>query len=135
MHPRFLRAEPGVHAAISRPARRLPARGECARPAPRPLRGDERNCPHLHWPGRSDRLDRLLDQMEERRMTSPQAQAPAFSTAVKAVLFDLDGTLIDSAPDIAGAVNQLVAAHQLPGPWGADVPGIIGNALHKTLQR
>lgn len=29
-------------------------------------------------------------------------------------LFDLDGTLIDSAPDLAGAANDLRAAHGLP---------------------
>lgn len=32
----------------------------------------------------------------------------------KAVLFDLDGTLIDSAPDLAGAANDLRAEHGLP---------------------
>lgn len=30
------------------------------------------------------------------------------------VLFDLDGTLVDSAPDLAGAANDLRAAHDLP---------------------
>ncbi|GAB4112031.1 MAG: phosphoglycolate phosphatase [Tibeticola sp.] len=30
------------------------------------------------------------------------------------MLFDLDGTLIDSAPDLAGAANDLRAAHGLP---------------------
>ena len=32
----------------------------------------------------------------------------------KAVLFDLDGTLVDSAPDLAGALNEMRVARQLP---------------------
>lgn len=31
-----------------------------------------------------------------------------------AVLFDLDGTLVDSAPDLAGAVNELLQQHGRP---------------------
>lgn len=34
--------------------------------------------------------------------------------AVQAVLFDLDGTLVDSAPDLALAVERMRAARQLP---------------------
>lgn len=33
---------------------------------------------------------------------------------VKALLFDLDGTLIDSAPDLAGAANEMRVARGLP---------------------
>lgn len=33
---------------------------------------------------------------------------------IRAVLFDLDGTLIDSAPDFIPSVNQLRKEHQLP---------------------
>ena len=36
------------------------------------------------------------------------------SSRKKAVLFDLDGTLVDSAPDLAGAANDLRADHGLP---------------------
>ncbi|HEY2926540.1 phosphoglycolate phosphatase [Piscinibacter sp.] len=36
------------------------------------------------------------------------------SASMRAVLFDLDGTLIDSAPDLAGAANELRSVHGLP---------------------
>ena len=32
----------------------------------------------------------------------------------KAIVFDLDGTLVDSAPDIAWAINRLLAGYSLP---------------------
>jgi phosphoglycolate phosphatase len=54
-----------------------------------------------------------------------------------AVLFDLDGTLIDSAPDLAGAANDLRAAHGLPAlPFeryrpmvGSGARGMVGVAF------
>ena len=53
------------------------------------------------------------------------------------VLFDLDGTLIDSAPDLAGAANDLRAAHGLPAlPFerfrpmvGSGARGMVGVAF------
>jgi len=53
----------------------------------------------------------------------------------RAVLFDLDGTLIDSAPDIAAAVNELLAIEQLP-PLSVDaVRKMIGNGVPKLVER
>lgn len=53
------------------------------------------------------------------------------------MLFDLDGTLVDSAPDLAGAANDLRVMHGLPPmafellrPWvGAGARGMVGAAL------
>ena len=40
---------------------------------------------------------------------------------MKAVLFDLDGTLIDSAPQLVGALNQLRQQYDLP-----PIPFLVG---------
>lgn len=58
-------------------------------------------------------------------------------TVFRAVLFDLDGTLIDSAPDLAGAGNDMRTARGLPElplahfrPMvGAGARGMVGRAL------
>ncbi|MBN9073373.1 MAG: phosphoglycolate phosphatase [Rhizobiales bacterium] len=52
-----------------------------------------------------------------------------------AVLFDLDGTLIDSAPDIRGAVNELLERHAL-GPLSLDaVKSMIGQGVKVLVER
>ena len=48
-------------------------------------------------------------------------------TARPVVLFDLDGTLIDSAPDLAGAANDLRAAHGLPALPHAELRPMVGS--------
>ncbi|MDT7837124.1 phosphoglycolate phosphatase [Aquabacterium sp. OR-4] len=58
-------------------------------------------------------------------------------------LFDLDGTLIDSAPDLAGAANDLRASHGLPPlplaalrPMvGAGARGMVGVAFGVTPEQ
>ena len=58
-------------------------------------------------------------------------------SGVRAVLFDLDGTLVDSAPDLAGAANEMRLLRGLPAldlaqlrPMvGAGARGMLGVAL------
>ncbi|MDQ6435395.1 phosphoglycolate phosphatase [Mesorhizobium sp. LHD-90] len=63
------------------------------------------------------------------------ASTPKPPRMPKAILFDLDGTLVDSAPDIAAAVNELLAASRLPPLSVAQVTGMIGGGVRKLVER
>ena len=52
-----------------------------------------------------------------------------------ALIFDLDGTLIDSAPDIHIAVNQVMTRADLPHLTQAQVRGFVGNGASVLLER
>src|SRR4051812_24491705 len=70
--------------------------------------------------------------MEGRGVSAGEGNGPDWP---RAVLFDLDGTLIDSAPDIAAATNELLARHRL-GPLTLDqVVSMIGNGTRKLTER
>ena len=53
----------------------------------------------------------------------------------KAILFDLDGTLVDSAPDITAAVNELLATRKLPPLSLEQVKSMVGNGVKKLVER
>ena len=54
---------------------------------------------------------------------------------MNALIFDLDGTLIDSAPDIQAAVNKMLAEEGI-GPLDlATVISFIGNGMPKLVER
>ena len=55
------------------------------------------------------------------------------SSRITAVLFDLDGTLIDSAPDLAGAANDLRATHGLPAMPYATLRPMVGSGARGML--
>lgn len=85
-------------------------------------------------------LDLASDPPAAARASADRAAGsmPAARVArCDAVLFDLDGTLIDSAPDLAGAANDLRAEHGLPPlPYerlrpmvGSGARGMVGTAF------
>ncbi len=53
----------------------------------------------------------------------------------KAILFDLDGTLIDSVPDIAAAVNELLPLYDLEEVSVDEVRKMVGNGVRKLVER
>ncbi len=67
--------------------------------------------------------------MDERGRRFP----PPFS--VRAVLFDLDGTLIDTAPDLALAVNLTLGDLGFPGVELPRVRSFIGNGVRELMRR
>ena len=52
-----------------------------------------------------------------------------------AVLFDLDGTLIDSLPNVTDGVNRLLATHDLPALSADTVRGFVGHGERVLLDR
>jgi phosphoglycolate phosphatase len=53
----------------------------------------------------------------------------------EAILFDLDGTLIDSAPDIAAAANELLAEDGLGPLTVTQVRAMVGNGIRTLVER
>lgn len=51
------------------------------------------------------------------------------------ILFDLDGTLVDSVPDLHAALDRLMAAEGLPGFARAEVTAMIGDGIQALVTR
>jgi len=54
---------------------------------------------------------------------------------IRAILFDLDGTLVDSIDDIHAAANRLLAELELPAIDRATVKGFVGNGIPALVER
>lgn len=54
---------------------------------------------------------------------------------LKAVVFDLDGTLIDSVADLANSVNYGLGRQNLPSRTTAEVLSFIGDGVRKLIER
>jgi phosphoglycolate phosphatase len=55
--------------------------------------------------------------------------------SLTAVIFDLDGTLVDSAPDLAAAANALLAEHALPPLKTDEIAAMVGDGVAKLVER
>jgi phosphoglycolate phosphatase len=51
------------------------------------------------------------------------------------LVLDLDGTLVDSLPDLTSALNRLLGAHGLAGLTTADVRPMVGDGTAKLVER
>lgn len=50
------------------------------------------------------------------------------------VIFDMDGTILNTIDDITGAVNYILAKYDLPLRSLDEVKSFVGNGLHRTLE-
>lgn len=60
---------------------------------------------------------------------------PSFRTPARGILFDLDGTLVDSAPDLVGACNDMLNALGRPPVALETARGWIGNGARRLVER
>lgn len=61
--------------------------------------------------------------------------APLFVTRPRAVVFDLDGTLVDTALDLRGALNRLLAEYGRPAVSLNDIRHMVGDGAAKLVER
>jgi phosphoglycolate phosphatase len=52
-----------------------------------------------------------------------------------ALIFDLDGTLVDSVPDLAAAVNTLLAEHGRAALAEPEIAGMVGDGVAALVER
>ena len=57
------------------------------------------------------------------------------TSRLRAVIFDLDGTLVDSAPDLLAAANRLLAALGRPALDIVAIKGMIGDGVPRLVER
>ena len=54
---------------------------------------------------------------------------------IKAIIFDLDGTLIDSVTDLANSVNHTLAKLDLPLHTNEEIKSFVGDGVQKLIKR
>ena len=54
---------------------------------------------------------------------------------IKAVIWDMDGTLLNTLDDLAASTNAALAANGLPARTTDEVRRFVGNGVHKLIER
>ena len=54
---------------------------------------------------------------------------------IKAVIWDLDGTLLNTLDDLAASTNAALLANGLPARTTDEVRAFVGNGIHKLIER
>lgn len=67
--------------------------------------------------------------------TAPPSSTPSFAPDLRVLVFDLDGTLVDSHADLAASVNVALAQINRPPLSAAQVARFVGNGVPALLSR
>lgn len=54
---------------------------------------------------------------------------------IKGIIFDLDGTILDTVPDITDSLNRMLAENGLPPLTESEVTRYVGNGAKKLVER
>ncbi len=81
------------------------------------------------------RLDKAGGGRRHRGQTQAKQQHACKRHMMKLILFDCDGTLVDSQHNIAAAMRQAFAAHGVPYPGDAATREVIGLSLLEAIAR
>ena len=79
--------------------------------------------------------DQTVGQASHDESAQPVNQRHFTDCYPAAIIWDLDGTLIDSAPDLAQALNTLLREHGYAGLGEDQVSFMIGDGLAKLIER
>ena len=60
---------------------------------------------------------------------------PSKQATISGIIFDFDGTLLDSAPDLMATVNKILESEGRRPVTLTEVQGMIGDGMPKFLER
>jgi phosphoglycolate phosphatase len=79
--------------------------------------------------------NRLRQPRKKKAKNNVSKITPEFPLAISAVVIDLDGTLLHTAPDLAEAANRMMAELGLPPVAEETVKGYVGNGVAQLIKR